>query len=202
MGTRQGITHFQTSAFPPFESEDMMTKDIDRCTRIAELLLIENEAKKLEKASNVFNITDTIFSIFDYEEDKGVEMTPIEKLMYAILTRVADEFYECYGQELELGISCQQQIGQYRVDFLVTATFSDDKVIIECDGHDFHEKTKEQAKHDKERDRYLTSQGYKILRYTGSEIYNDFIKIERELSDLLDVPVSKKSLFSERRNAK
>lgn len=78
MGTRQGITHFQTSAFPPFESEDMMTKDIDRCTRIAELLLIENEAKKLEKASNVFNITDTIFSIFDYEEDKGVEMTRLK----------------------------------------------------------------------------------------------------------------------------
>lgn len=177
-----------------------MTEDIDRCSRIAELLLIENEAKKLEAASSVFFMTDTIASIFDYEEARGVKMTPIEKLMYAILKRVADEFYSGYGRVLELGISCQRQIGQYKVDFLVTATFSDDKIIIECDGHDFHEKTKEQAKHDKERDRYLTSQGYKILRYTGSEIYNDFIKIEKELLALLEVPAIETSLFSERKN--
>lgn len=180
-----------------------MTEDIDRCSRIAELLLIENEVKKIERACDMVGITDNVgYDLWRkngiYEED--VVLSPIEKLMYAILTRVADSFYECYNHSFELGISCQRQIGQYRVDFLVTATFSDDKIVIECDGHDFHEKTKEQAKHDKERDRYLTSQGYKILRYTGSEIYNDFVKIEKELSNLLDVPCIKNSLFSERKN--
>lgn len=46
-------------------------------------------------------------------------------------------------------------------------------MIVECDGHDFHEKTKKQAKHDKKRDRYLTSFGYTVFRFTGSEIYKD-----------------------------
>lgn len=65
----------------------------------------------------------------------------------------------------------------YRVDFLISVydlvlaegmTF-----VIECDGHDFHEKTKEQAKKDKQRDRDLITNGYIVMRYTGSEIYNN-----------------------------
>lgn len=63
----------------------------------------------------------------------------------------------------------------YRVDFLVDATTKQKSVsyVIECDGHEFHEKTKNQAKRDKQRDRNLMSAGYKVLRFTGSEIYKD-----------------------------
>ena len=46
-------------------------------------------------------------------------------------------------------------------------------IVIELDGHDFHEKTKEQAQKDKERDRILQHGGYQVLRYTGSEVWND-----------------------------
>ena len=68
----------------------------------------------------------------------------------------------------------QFQIGQYRVDFaiLIICTEGELRIVIECDGHDFHEKTKEQAAHDKARDRYLTDEGYRVLRFTGSEIWN------------------------------
>ena len=175
-----------------------MSENIDRCSRIAELLLIENEIKKLEAASIVFNISDTILGWEDSFKAKGKNFSPIEKIMYAILTRVCDNFYESYDKSIEIGFRFQPTVGKYIVDFLATASFSDTMVVIECDGHDFHEKTKEQAKHDKERDRWLTSQGYKILRYTGSEIYNDFDKIEKELSKLLDVPYGI-SLFEERK---
>lgn len=170
----------------------------NRCERIAELLLKENELNKIERISSCFNCQD-ITACFDYYDVAGTPLTPIEKIMYAILTRIQDCFNEAYDSEIQINFIPQEKIGRYRVDFVVEASFSDDKVIIECDGHDYHEKTKEQAKHDKERDRYLTSLGYKILRYTGSEIYNDFIKIEKELSILLEVPLGK-SLFSERRN--
>ena len=44
---------------------------------------------------------------------------------------------------------------------------------MECDGHDFHERTKAQAAHDKTRDRALQARGLKVLRYTGSEIWAD-----------------------------
>lgn len=175
-----------------------MTKD--RCTRIAELLLLENEVEKIESSSEFLTlISDVYHSLFEVSEDKG--LTPIEKLMYAILIRVATKLKDCYREDLELIITPQKKIGKYTVDFLVTADFSDDGVVIECDGHDFHEKTKEQAKHDKERDRYLTSLGLKILRYTGSEIYNDFVGIEKQLITLLDAPVGN-SLFREKKNGK
>lgn len=71
----------------------------------------------------------------------------------------------------------QQPIGPYRVDFLITFDPDDGgaqmAAVVECDGHDFHEKTKEQAAHDKKRDRYLQSQGLTVLRFTGSELYRD-----------------------------
>ncbi len=70
----------------------------------------------------------------------------------------------------------QCQIEDYRVDFLiVTRQARRDPVefIIECDGHDFHERTKEQATRDKSRDRRLQSLGYKVFRFTGSEIFRD-----------------------------
>ena len=83
----------------------------------------------------------------------------------------------------------------YRVDFLAVLSnghgeLNDSKrkvseVIIECDGHDFHEKTKEQAKRDKARDRVLQSTGKPVLHFTGSEIYNDAEKCVGEVIDLL-----------------
>jgi len=63
---------------------------------------------------------------------------------------------------------------KYRVDFLLSVWYpekhSGKNFVIECDGHDFHEKTKEQAQKDKKRDRELVSSGYVVLRFTGSEI--------------------------------
>lgn len=168
--------------------------DIDRTSRIAELLLLERELLKAERISAVFCASEYSKTFWDKYEAKGITFTPIEKVMHSILLRISDDLW-FDGQEMI--VSPQAQIGQYRVDFLVTNYGSEAGVIIECDGHDFHEKTKEQAKHDKERDRWLTSQGYKILRYTGSEIYNDFVKIEDELFDLLDVKKEKSLLRGE-----
>ena len=69
----------------------------------------------------------------------------------------------------------QVQIGAFRVDFLLecwnAATGDHSSVVVECDGHDFHERTKEQASRDKSRDRELTAAGFRVLRFTGSEIH-------------------------------
>lgn len=166
--------------------------DIDRTSKIAELLLLERELLKAERISNIFCASEYSKTFWDKYEARGIIFTPIEKVMHSILLRICDDLN---GQEVQ--VSPQAPIGQYRVDFLVKNYGSEVGVIIECDGHDFHEKTKEQAKHDKERDRWLTSQGYKILRYTGSEIYNDFVKIEDELFDLLDTKNEKSLLKGE-----
>jgi very-short-patch-repair endonuclease len=58
----------------------------------------------------------------------------------------------------------------YRIDFAIFTSL-DYPIFIECDGHDFHERTKEQAAHDREKDRKIQSAGIPILRFTGSQIH-------------------------------
>lgn len=88
----------------------------------------------------------------------------------------------CVGDDVEwYDIRPQFKIGRYRVDFLIEQTVPwlpmglgvAGRVVVECDGHDFHERTKEQAKRDRARDRHLQQQGLVVLRFTGSEIFQD-----------------------------
>jgi very-short-patch-repair endonuclease len=80
------------------------------------------------------------------------------------------------GQNFVL-IFTQQPIDRYRVDMVLLArlgtTDAIHRMIIECDGHAFHEKTKEQAARDKRRDRDLSKHDLKTLRFTGSEIHKN-----------------------------
>jgi very-short-patch-repair endonuclease len=50
---------------------------------------------------------------------------------------------------------------------------ADKQMIVECDGHEFHERTKEQASRDKERDRALQSAGFLVFRFSGADIWRD-----------------------------
>lgn len=43
-------------------------------------------------------------------------------------------------------------------------------VVIECDGFDYHSSKADMAR-DRERDRAFASMGYRVVRFTGSEIY-------------------------------
>jgi hypothetical protein len=74
-------------------------------------------------------------------------------------------------------LELQYQAVGYRLDF---AIIGDRKVAVECDGHDFHDRTKEQAARDKSRDRRLIADGWTVLRYTGSEIHKDAAKCAAE----------------------
>ncbi len=76
---------------------------------------------------------------------------------------------------------------KFRVDFLLTARDGDftEHAVVECDGHDFHEKTKAQAAYAKQRDRVLTRKGLPVFHYTGSEIWNDAYRCAREVFDYL-----------------
>jgi very-short-patch-repair endonuclease len=62
----------------------------------------------------------------------------------------------------------------YRIDFALRLPhYRFQYLFIECDGHDFHERTKEQAARDRGKDRHFQNSGIPILRFTGSEIYKD-----------------------------
>lgn len=47
------------------------------------------------------------------------------------------------------------------------------QIGVELDGHDFHERTKEQVAHRNRRDRDLLSAGWLIFHYSGSEFLKD-----------------------------
>lgn len=92
----------------------------------------------------------------------------------------------------QLVLQRQVQIDRFRVDFLIraytmgtVAKLTDTgvekvnsqphwrKLVVECDGHQFHERTKEQAASDRSRDRALMGFGYDVFRFTGSELWRD-----------------------------
>lgn len=97
--------------------------------------------------------------------------------------------YDGYVDPLlcEFVLKCQYPIGRHRVDFLVGWTYQDypTRIIVECDGHNFHERTKEQAQKDRAKDRDWQNAGYRVMRFTGSEIYRDAFKCAREVFEAL-----------------
>lgn len=80
----------------------------------------------------------------------------------------------------------QGQIAGYHVDFLITVCCYGEVslIAIECDGHDFHEKTKEQASRDKKRDRAIIAAGASVLRFTGSDIFKNVAGCAEEIENL------------------
>ncbi len=79
------------------------------------------------------------------------------------------------GMESPSHFRKQVPIGPYVVDFVCHAA----KLVIELDGY-FHEFS-DARKRDGERDAWLTSQGYRVLRFRNSEVWDE---IERVLDEV------------------
>jgi len=139
------------------------------------------------------------------ERGWGMCQSPIERAMaLALLIAGGEVAYECnfvdFGPPLTPAggdgfyIEPQKQIGEFRVDFLLTYlevvdpipdhlkhktpatqkyTVIKKQMVIECDGHAYHERTKEQASNDRHRDRTLQMVGYTVFRFTGSELWEN-----------------------------
>jgi very-short-patch-repair endonuclease len=101
----------------------------------------------------------------------GVPMhSSVESPIEALFLLAAYPYKFTHG----LTILPQHQFGPYRVDFLMlNVNAASGELVVELDGHDFHERTKEQAERDKKRDRWFTSQGIRVVRFTGSEVWRD-----------------------------
>lgn len=104
--------------------------------------------------------------------------SPIEELMYMALVKLFNHV-RLILPKYEYCIETQKKMNYgrdsyYKADIAISLTDEDfkfsKKFIVECDGHDFHEKTKEQVRADKTRERYFTKLGYIVIRFSGSEI--------------------------------
>ena len=84
---------------------------------------------------------------------------------------------------------------KYRVDFFMKIEykikykdFKTVNLIIEVDGHEFHQKTKEQVERDNERTRKLQIAGYEIIKFSGTEVYR---KPNKCIDTLFEIILSK-----------
>jgi len=123
--------------------------------------------------------------------------SPIEQILYCALETIRrvndiEEYdFHMYVGEIPLckglNIESQKKFNKYRVDFLISYYRIRElkqeikKVIIECDSQKFHERTEKERRYEKQRDRYLQLEGYKIFHYTGSEIMKNPLEIAREI---------------------
>jgi very-short-patch-repair endonuclease len=110
-----------------------------------------------------------------------------EKLAYAFSTLSRFEWRQPDDDPWEVGrwpgwflaLLAQPEYGPYRADFGISSWVHEDDesppfiVIIEVDGHDYHERTKEQAERDKSRDRFMTATEARVFRFTGREVWRD-----------------------------
>ena len=84
----------------------------------------------------------------------------------------------------------QRKVGDYRVDFLLSQNgIGPDEflkpIVVELDGHEFHDKDKRQRSYEKARDRFLVKEGYRVLHFTGSDVVADPFKVAYEALDML-----------------
>lgn len=91
---------------------------------------------------------------------------------------------------LHMFIVPQWPVENYRADFLVgfacDGSHRQTSIIVELDGHQWHEKTKDQARRDKERDRILNNHVAKVIHFTGSEVFRSPLKCVETAQRMVD----------------
>lgn len=111
--------------------------------------------------------------------------SPIERLLAITLLRHGRVTFldrKDVSLEAQAPIVCDKN--EYRVNFLIK--IGDQLALaVECDGHEYHERTKEQAKRDKERDRAILRTGTNVIHFTGSEIVKSPFQCLLEIMETL-----------------
>lgn len=189
---------------------DMSSPDDDK-NEAEKLSLVEHCVASilLEKRWELFDFVALVLTSCETPIEKGFATALISIAFESVDTVVG--VYTPAGNQMELHryehaptfekliIESQKKIKNYRVDFLLTyqshGVVQDDQgkprlaidrqreLIVECDGHEFHEKTKEQASRDKKRDRDLQKLGYEVFRFPGSDLWKNPVACAKEVLD-------------------
>jgi len=102
----------------------------------------------------------------------------------------AEEYYyiRFNNKLLEFTISVQSKdeiFEGYIPDFAIYINNLVSGFVIEIDGHEWHEKTKEQVRADKEKDRAYLKNGFIPIRFAGSEVYHNAKRCVDELLEIM-----------------
>lgn len=124
----------------------------------------------------------------DYKSCKS----PIEKILF-LAFRILETVRcnELSDKSVAFNIEPQYLVDtgkkKYYVDlyFEIESWTENVGVAVECDGYEFHQKSKKQVKYDNEREYEIKKCGFDMLRFSGSQIYNDPFKCANDIFDYL-----------------
>lgn len=107
-------------------------------------------------------------------DEELINMTPIEQILY-----IANNIYCVPNRPVVYEFVPQYEIQintkKYIADFCILGTADKDfkyPIVIEVDGFEYHNK-KAQMNKDYEREFDLQNNGYRVLRFTGSQIFTE-----------------------------
>jgi len=114
--------------------------------------------------------------------------SPIEQILWLALNiySLETENHYVFLEQSEVNANGNN----YRVDFLYCEDYMDDiknpfYLAIECDGHEFHEKTKQQVDRRNKRDMDLKMEGIDVLHFSGSKIYKEPFSCAEEICNYI-----------------
>ncbi len=121
---------------------------------------------------------DTSYNSIDYEKIRKFNPFGSNEQEDFCGSPIENIFWERVQRQKKMLESLVPQfpIKNYRVDFAIPEM----KIAIELDGHDYH-KTKQQRTNDAKRERELQELGWKVIRFTGTEIYQNIENCLRQL---------------------
>ena len=164
---------------------------------ILEMLKNLPDRAKLLLISTIEKIPDEIGMRFVRYLEVGLEIcseceSPIEKILYSAFDIVNYFRHDEFPEDVFVGVYPQFEIDgngkTYRTDFLLEVIDKNNPnfdcyIVVECDGHEFHQKTKQQVKRDNEREMALKMLGYDVLRFSGTQIYENPMKCANDIYD-------------------
>lgn len=142
---------------------------------------------------NVFLLGNRMDYIYELEHSLVDCESPVEQLLALELQELRLEYISQYNPYVDVvKIEKQQEIkcgkNKYRVDFLIPVIYKNQEnkcFIVECDGYEFHQKTKEQVEKDNKRQRDLQKEGYEVIRFSGTEIYHRPYQCAMEIKNII-----------------
>ena len=158
------------------------------------LELFLNSPKKVQQLLMLSLVNNHLYP--EFWNDENIK-SPIEQIFIT-----AFELYCRLENKKSIFLFPQKEIScngkKYYIDFefeaddyLTYLTFGEEiknnkfKLAIECDGYEFHQKSKEQVQRDNEREYDLKISGYDILRFSGTQIYNAPLKCAKDIYDYI-----------------
>ncbi|WP_079709949.1 hypothetical protein [Paraliobacillus ryukyuensis] len=149
--------------------------------KVIERISMHIESKYLDILTSLEHCESPIEKIFALEIDRELNNSKLQQIPFVTMWTPQKEIKIFTGSNNEQ---------KYRLDFLIEVhNMQQDSQIgfaVECDGHEFHEKSKKQVAKDKKRDRDLLKAGIIPIRFSGSEILNEPMKVSRETVQIIE----------------